>query len=72
MPLNYLVASHKIRENHSFKQEVYRDMAFNEKIYNECEDNTTFSGNFQTELYFESICADIKNDFTFKKEYLEP
>ena len=54
------------------KQEVYRDMAFNEKIYNECEDNTNFSGNFQTELYFESISADIRNDFTFKKEYLEP
>ena len=54
------------------KQEVYRDMLFNEKIYNECEDNTNFSGNFQTELYFESISADIREDFTFKKEYLEP
>ena len=54
------------------KQEVYRDMAFNEKIYNECEDNTNFSGNFQTEYYFESIAADIRYDFTFKKEYLEP
>ena len=54
------------------KQEVYRDMAFNEKIYNECEDNTNFSGNFQTEYYFESIAADIRHDFTFKKEYLEP
>ena len=54
------------------KQEVYRDMAFNEKIYNECEDNTNFSGNFQTELYFESISADIREDFTFKKDYLEP
>ena len=54
------------------KQEVYRDMAFNEKIYNECEDNTNFSGNFQTEFYFEQISADIRHDFTFKKEYLEP
>ena len=47
-------------------------MAFNEKIYNECEDNTNFSGNFQTEFYFEQIAADIRHDFTFKKEYLEP
>ena len=54
------------------KQEVYRDMAFNEKIFNECEDNTNFSGNFQTEFYFEQISADIRHDFTFKKEYLEP
>ena len=54
------------------KQEVYRDMHFNEKIYNECEDNTNFSGNYQTELYFEHISADIRSDFTFKKEYLEP
>ena len=45
------------------KQEVYRDMAFNEKIYNECEDNTNFSGNFQTEFYFEQIAADIRHDF---------
>ena len=54
------------------KQEVYRDMHFNEKIYNECEDNTNFSGNYQTELYFEHISGDIRSDFTFKKEYLEP
>ena len=54
------------------KQEVYSDMAFNEKIYNECEDNTNFSGNFQTEAYFESIAGDIRQDFTFKDEYLHP
>ena len=27
---------------------------------------------FQTEFYFEQIAADIRHDFTFKKEYLEP
>ena len=45
------------------KQEVYRDLAFNEKIYNECEDNTNFSGNYQTERYFESISCDICDDY---------
>ena len=54
------------------KQEVYRDMAFNEKIYNECEDNTNFSGNYQTERYFETIAGTILGDFKFKPEYLEP
>ena len=54
------------------KQEVYRDMKFNKKIWDWAEDNTNFSGNFQTELYFEDIAADIRHDFTFKQEYLEP
>ena len=34
--------------------------------------HTNFSGNYQTERYFESISCDIRDDFTFKKEYLEP
>ena len=51
----------------------YRDMHFNEKIFNECEDNTNFSGNFQTEKYFEKIISDsIRDDFTFRNCYLEP
>ena len=44
----------------------YRDMHFNEQIFNECEDNTDFSGNFQTERYFEKISASLREDFTFK------
>jgi len=54
------------------KRVEYRDMHFNEQIFNECEDNTNFSGNFQTEKYFEAIASSIRKDFTFKKAYSEP
>ena len=54
------------------KRVEYRDMHFTEQIFNECEDNTNFSGNFQTEKYFEAIAPSIREDFTFKKAYSEP
>jgi hypothetical protein len=47
-------------------------MHFNEDIFDRCEDNTNFSGIFQTERYFEKISESIRQDFTFKKAYLEP
>jgi hypothetical protein len=47
-------------------------MHFNEEIFNNCDDNTNFSGNFQTERYFEAIAPSIREDFTFKKAYLDP
>ena len=50
----------------------YRDMHFNEEIFNECQDNTNFSGNFQTEKYFSHIADSIRDDFTFRNCYLEP
>tara|TARA_B100001059_G_C17826849_1_gene581941 strand:- start:935 stop:1831 length:897 start_codon:yes stop_codon:yes gene_type:complete len=50
----------------------YRDMHFNEQIFNECSDDSDFSGNFQTERYFEKITASIREDFTFKESYLTP
>ena len=55
-----------------YKAVEYRDMHFNEDIYERCEDNTNFSGNFQTEKYFDAIAPSIREDFTFKKAYLEP
>ena len=55
-----------------YKTVEYRDMHFNEEIFNNCEDDTNLSGNFQTEKYFEAISSSIREDFTFKKTYLEP
>lgn len=55
-----------------YKTVEYRDMHFNESIFNNCEDNTNLSGNFQTEKYFSSISSSIREDFNFKKAYLEP
>jgi len=55
-----------------YKNVEYRDMHFNEDIFNNCSDDTNFSGNFQTERYFEAIAPSIREDFTFKRAYLEP
>ena len=50
----------------------YRDMHFNEKIFNECEDNTNFSGNFQTEKYFEASLIVLEMISLFVTVILNP
>jgi hypothetical protein len=50
----------------------YRDMHLNEEILNNSSDNVNYSGNYQKEKYFEHISEEIRQDFTFKKAYLEP
>jgi len=56
----------------SYRTVEYRDMHFNEDIFERCDDNTNFSGNFQTERYFENITDSIREDFTFTDNYLDP
>ena len=56
----------------SYRTVEYRDMYFNEDIFERCDDNTNFSGNFQTERYFENIADSIREDFTFTDNYLDP
>jgi len=45
---------------------------FDEDIFNGCPDNANIYGFFQTEKYFKHIEDDIRKDFTFKSEWLEP
>ena len=45
---------------------------FDEKLFNECPDWVSLQGYFQTEKYFKHIVDEIKGDFTFKDEILEP
>jgi hypothetical protein len=45
---------------------------FDEHLFNNCPDNISLTGFFQTEKYFEKIKNQIKQDFTFKKDWLEP
>lgn len=44
---------------------------FDEDILDNCPDNVTIIGYFQSEKYFKHIEEDIRNEFTFKREYLE-
>jgi len=45
---------------------------FDEDIYNNCPDNVSLYGYFQTEKYFNNVKDLIKTDFIFKDEILEP
>ena len=56
----------------SFDTLTYRDMHFNEKIFNYDGGDINLSGNFQTERYFENIADELREDFTFIKGYHDP
>ena len=45
---------------------------FDKNLVDSCSDNTDLDGFFQTEKYFENIADEIRSDFTFKDEYLNP
>ena len=49
-----------------------RDTAFNQKFLDNCTDNTNYSGVFQTEKYFANATEELRKDFTFHKEILDP
>ena len=49
-----------------------RHFHFDEEIFNKCPDEVNIHGFFQTEKYFKHIEDDIRKDFTFKSEWLEP
>jgi hypothetical protein len=44
---------------------------FDEELMNNCPDNISLVGYFQSEKYFKHIEDTIRNEFTFKREYLE-
>ena len=45
---------------------------FSQDFFDECPDNSTLEGFFQTEKYFKNVEDDIRADFTFKNDYLKP
>ena len=45
---------------------------FNEQLFKNCPDWVSLAGFFQTEKYFKNIEKEIREDFTFKDEILEP
>ena len=60
----------KIDENRPVVQE--ESFHFNEELFNKCPDWVSLWGFFQTEKYFKHIEKEIREDFTFKDEILEP
>ena len=45
---------------------------FNEDLFETCPDNVSLYGFFQSERYFKNIADEIREDYTFQDEYLEP
>lgn len=44
---------------------------FCEELFNECPDNTSLNGHFESYKYFENAKQELKEDFTFRENYLE-
>lgn len=44
---------------------------FCEELFNECPDNASLHGHFESYKYFENAEEEVKKDFTFKESYLE-
>jgi len=42
--------------------------AFDKKLFNNCPDDVSLTGYFQTDRYFDHIADEIRKDFTFKKK----
>lgn len=45
---------------------------FNEDFFNKCPDNVNLHDYFQSEKYFKNIEEEIREDFTFKEDIVEP
>jgi hypothetical protein len=45
---------------------------FDEDLFNKCQDNCNILGFFQSEKYFKHVDNEIREDYSFKKEWLNP
>lgn len=56
------------------KKSVYekKQFHFNETLFNQCEDDVDLETHFQSEKYFKHIENDIRKDFSFRPEVLNP
>ena len=45
---------------------------FDQELFDQCPDNVSLHGFFQSEKYFQHISDEIRKDFTFHDEHLEP
>ena len=55
-----------------FNTYTYREMHFNQNVFDWKDGDVNFSGNYQTERYFENIADELREDFTFIKGYHDP
>jgi len=63
IPLGHIKSNEYVQEGH---------FHFNENLFNNCPDNVSLYGFFQSEKYFSHIRDTILTDFTFHDEIIEP
>jgi hypothetical protein len=51
---------------------VWKEFHFHKELFEKCPDNTNLDGYFQSEKYFKHIEKEIREDFEFQDEILEP
>ena len=61
-----------IADNFSGKHVQENTYTFDKDLFENCQDNVSLHGFFQTEKYFKHIEDEIRKDFTFKKDWLQP
>ena len=61
-----------VADNFSGKYVQENTYTFDKDLFENCQDNVSLHGFFQTEKYFKHIENEIRKDFTFKKDWLEP
>jgi hypothetical protein len=68
-----LVNCKDVNQGEQPKQTIsWREFHFNENLFEQCPDNIDLDGYFQSEKYFKHIADEIREDFQFKDEWLEP
>ena len=58
--------------NPQTKNRIEKSFEFDEELYNNVEDNTNIDGFFQSEKYFKNIENEIRDDFEFIDNILDP
>jgi hypothetical protein len=61
-----------VPSNPQTKNRIEKSFEFDQDLFNNVEDNTNIDGFFQSEKYFKNIENEIREDFDFIDEILEP
>jgi len=65
-----IVVKQGVLDTQQYIQEPH--FQFSEELFNTCPDNASLVGYYQTPKYFNHIKDEIRSDFTFRPEILEP
>ena len=66
------VQDKNIQVRDEFQYVSERFFHFDQQLFDNCPDNVSLHGFFQSEKYFKHVSDDIRKDFTFHDEHLEP